>query len=275
MLKSPLHLEGEWEVALMDIQYPFNWNNFPGGEIAIIIKMNDNAHDLQSQITRLQKREKIFKNASSNDLRIKVTNYYKERSINYTAIIIVQIPTGYYKTAESLLATLTDYFNNDNFEGESPVKIFSAYNPVTKVAKLTYENMQWCEFISRDSVFFKASGIVADDIGDNYFHSSLMGLIKAPLELPNISSMYVFTDIIKWQRVGDNEAPLLATLPIHGNPNEQLFWSFNPPYYIPVAQEMINTIDIKLTTDDEELFPIVIPGKVICRLNFRRRRFSL
>lgn len=285
MLKSPLHLEGEWEVALMDIQYPFNWNNFPGGEIAVIIQVrgvDGNSHDLQFQshtadlqTKQTSNRYKLYDDSLSKELRFKATDYYMERHIDYTAIIVVKIPPGYFKTVEALMSAFTDYFNNDNFEGPSAVKIFSVYNQITKVSKLSFENIQWCDVICRGNDFFKASGIKADDIGDNYFRSSIMGLVTGPSELPTISTMYVYTDIIKWQRVGDNEAPLLATLPIHGNPAEQLFWSFNPPYYIPVAQETINSIEIKLTTDEGELFPIEIPGKVICRLNFRRRRFGL
>ena len=48
--------------------------------------------------------------------------------------------------------------------------------------------------------------------------------------LDKYTTMYIYCDAVKYQIIGDTQAPLLATLPIQGISNEQCVWSFNPPY---------------------------------------------
>ena len=91
-------------------------------------------------------------------------------------------------------------------------------------------------------------------------------------EMDVTHSMFVFSELVKYQVVGDIEAPLLATLPVTGRNKETCYWSCDPPYYIPVAQTTLNSINIKICNEDGEPFPFPDDGKVFCRLNFRRRR---
>ena len=87
------------------------------------------------------------------------------------------------------------------------------------------------------------------------------------------TAMYVYTDIIQEQFVGDYNATLLRTIPIqgrkHGDPiNSNIF---NTIYYMPVSKRLINTIEIKLADDGGA--PVVFTeGKVIVVLHFRRKK---
>jgi len=88
-----------------------------------------------------------------------------------------------------------------------------------------------------------------------------------------LSVMMVYTDIIEYNLVGDTQAPLLGFIPVTSKFGEQAHWCFNPVYYVPVKENLLSSISIKICTDTGETFPFQNDGKVICRLNFRKRNF--
>ena len=101
---------------------------------------------------------------------------------------------------------------------------------------------------------------------DSQLHTS------GKLLLNTISSIYIYTDIIKYQFVGDVKVPLLGVLPVQGLDGEQQYWSFNPPYYIPVAMSTLSSVNIHLADDKGDEIPFFGDGKVVARLHFRRVR---
>ena len=101
-------------------------------------------------------------------------------------------------------------------------------------------------------------------------HKETHSLVRPELDI--LRSMFIYSDIIKYQTVGDVQAPLLGVLPVRGSYKEQAFWNFSPPYYIPVAKTDFDTINISLWTDTGDAFPLLPHGKVICRLHFRRKQ---
>ena len=87
------------------------------------------------------------------------------------------------------------------------------------------------------------------------------------------TAMYVYTDIIQEQFVGDYNATLLRTIPIQGRKHGESINSniFNKIYYMPVSKRLINTIEIKLADDGGQ--PIAFTeGKEIVVLRFRRKK---
>jgi hypothetical protein len=92
---------------------------------------------------------------------------------------------------------------------------------------------------------------------------------ELPPLLKPINSIFLYSNITNYVLVGNTQTPLLGYFPVQTTWGEQGYWSFNPPYYVPVKESLIHTIEIKLCTDtgDEILFE---SGDVICRLNFRR-----
>lgn len=83
--------------------------------------------------------------------------------------------------------------------------------------------------------------------------------------------MFVYSDNIEYQIVGDIQAPLLAVIPIRGEMKTQCYWACIPPFYLPVPKLEFDTLNIRICTDMGEDFPFPRNGKVICRLHFRKR----
>jgi hypothetical protein len=92
-----------------------------------------------------------------------------------------------------------------------------------------------------------------------------------PAELDLVRTMYVYTDIIQYQCIGRIQSPLLAVLPVIGEPKQQNYWLCQPPYYLAVNVRELKSINIRLATGTGDPFPIQ-GGDVVVRLDFRRKR---
>jgi hypothetical protein len=94
---------------------------------------------------------------------------------------------------------------------------------------------------------------------------------KAKLER-GFNTIYVYSDVIKYQIVGDIQAPLIGTVPVQGKRGEQVYWSFSPAYYIPINKTAISTIELRLCNETGDLVPFDEGSDVLCKMHFRRRR---
>jgi hypothetical protein len=88
-----------------------------------------------------------------------------------------------------------------------------------------------------------------------------------------VHSLYVYSDIVKEQRVGDSMSPLFEIVPVKGVPGNRVHYCVNPLTYLPVNRDYIDSINIVIM--DEYGNPVVFPDdveNVVCRLRFRRVR---
>ena len=70
-----------------------------------------------------------------------------------------------------------------------------------------------------------------------------------PPLIKQITSLWVYTDIIEFSAVGDIQAPFLEYVPIQSKFDEMEYWNVNPPYYINIKEHFVNNITIKICTD--------------------------
>ena len=92
--------------------------------------------------------------------------------------------------------------------------------------------------------------------------------------LNGTQSLYVYSDIVKPQRVGDTEAPLLDVVPVQGSPGQRMYWSCNPPTFLPVTRTRIDNIRVLICDGRGERIRFVGIENVVCRITFRRRKRS-
>ena len=105
------------------------------------------------------------------------------------------------------------------------------------------------------------------------FLMKVAGTAKPRLDVVN--SLYVYSDITKYQAVGDVEAPLLGIVPVQGDPGSRLYWSFNPLCYLPLNKTYIQEIEMRLCTDEGVSVPFAAGSdNVVCCLRFRKTRHS-
>ena len=87
-----------------------------------------------------------------------------------------------------------------------------------------------------------------------------------------IDSIYVYSDIIELQMVGDTLAPLLGIVPLKTTKRgSRQFFTFTSPIYLPLCKQQFSTIHIRLRTARGK--PIPFPENstnVVCMLHLRR-----
>jgi hypothetical protein len=94
-----------------------------------------------------------------------------------------------------------------------------------------------------------------------------------PEQMNSIRALYVYSDIVKYQNVGDSCVPLLRVVPVDNaiQFGEYITRTFTTPHYVPVLKRNINTIEIDIKTDYSERIHFGI-GKVYVQLHFRPKR---
>ncbi|KAJ7310342.1 hypothetical protein JRQ81_007251 [Phrynocephalus forsythii] len=80
------------------------------------------------------------------------------------------------------------------------------------------------------------------------------------------SSLYVYTDIIEHQIVGDSSVPLLHCIPVRGETYEWVTVTYDKPHYMLMSKNHINTITIEIKTDQNQDIQFNL-GKVVVRSN--------
>lgn len=252
-LKIPIRLSGPYEVALVEITYDHCWDVDLGKityyhsfenvkfNAPIILKDGESFKSFLDRINSnigpaiMEYDMNLFLNNKNNNPDLKSNTEAKEAYQKYLIKNELPPPILVYLNNKLHVNTIkSDHFFV--FEG-----IFGQL--------LGIEN----EFINKNS-----KDIPIDNFGENFHY---------------IRSLYVYTDIVKYQYVGDTLAPLLRNVVVP--PNNSLSTQtviFDSPHYLPVNKSVIETINIKIT--DEQGNNIKFRrGKSIIKLHFRPNGF--
>ncbi len=220
-LPHQIYLNGEWEVGIAEIQYPYTWNNVNRGQNKIYVKTWNESE--------------------------------------YTPI---EIPPGNYNDIEKLIfalmerITMTRKFRADDLEIH--------YTPIDKRTSI---------FVKR-GCFLRLEGDVATVLGFNQGTVINNTLVTSPhfaLVVDAISSLYVYTDIIDSQYVGDVKVPLLRIVGVEGQHGHFITKTFDRPQYLPVCRQTLDAIEIDIKDDTGKHISFEY-GKVVVKLHFRKQR---
>ena len=287
-LRYPLALEGDWEVALVDIQYPHNWNTIDNKQsLMILVQPHDDSYNSFFEYISDQSSNNSISPAAHQAFKYYVGRYEEKAELEKSFQLTITLPKAFYNGPSDVCKTLNSEIDRifqsiqystenqstvHNFLNEFNLKF--DYNPIMKFARAIQKGFK--------EVYLVCLGrTTIPDVLGLIFHGHYQGCVqfyslkefrKFQGGIKQLASMYIYSDIVKYQTVGDTEAPLLGVLPLQGQHNKQNFWSFNPLHYIPVNKSNTNTIHIKICTDTGDEFPFQKSGQVVCRLHFRRKR---
>lgn len=116
-----------------------------------------------------------------------------------------------------------------------------------------------------------------DEIEQRYGSGTTGDLIR--FDLPklnfNINSLFIYTDIIEHQYVGNSYTQLLRCVPVDNKQESQTI-IYSQPHYVPLNTNIINSIQITIK-DDENHFINFPSGteKVYIKLHFRPKQYGL
>lgn len=212
--------EHEWEVALVEIHYPYSFYNVTSTKCYILYR-----NDQQAPWTK------------------------------------ITLPGGYYEKPTDVLALINAHDKETNlhlrFQPHVQRVATSVVDPTKKVQ------------VQFSSILMLLLGFNPDQDLNSTRHARS----KPDLQQGFPAHMYVYTDIIHPQMVGDIVAPLLRIVNL--NPAQHAFGSygahvFYSPHYIPLQKQNFDQLEIDLRDSTGDLIPFSF-GRVNVKLHFRRR----
>ena len=238
-LKTPLQLEGDYEVGLSQIQYPRTWNNIRKGRNGFVIRW-----------------------------KIPKSKPY---------VISKRIPPGYYSSIDDLVSMIRQRIMSLAVGKLKGIQIeYHASSRKVKIfnSNVTFENMQGVSFPVRVNIKFR--GDVARLLGfKETSRISPNGITYSPFHaMPDggFSFMYVYCNLIEQQIVGDTNAPCLRTINVATVPDgNNVSNDFSKIFYMPITKRYINSIEFSIADDSGRLVDFD-HGKLIIVLHFRRRK---
>ena len=280
-LGSDLDLEGCWEVGLAEIQYQRSWNVLKDdGCLSIVIFRQDT----NGTITTGELTTSDGINYHPLTLRYGVSWNINKSRMNVPAgsidILHIDFAKGNYSTPEMIAEYVKNTINR-GYNTIAPLKDAQG-SEILDLMKVHYDNLKKRIMLKSATehaylIFYENDSMAAllgfPTIGK--LKQMMEHKIKDWLVAPNAPSayntpaLYIYTDIIAQEHVGQDLVQLLRTVPVSGNHGEIVCRVFEKAYYKRVLNHTIASIEIQVNDDTGALIDFA-GGKVICVLHFRR-----
>ena len=149
-------------------------------------------------------------------------------------------------------------------------------NPITSRLSLQYNNITNRVYFSGGEgydVTFR--GKLAEILGFNPDETVVIPRFEKIYTAPHpadifggVYNIYVYSDIVDYQLVGDTHVPLLRCINITPEVGRMPTLTYDKPHYTSLCKSVIDDIEISLKNDQNHYIPFTY-GKVIVKLHFR------
>jgi len=280
-LPRKLDLQGRWEVALVEIQYPYSWNNIS---------------DKSSGIRPGDERKWIDKVLHFNSEISKSENWIHIYFAN-DCFASVFLPAGHYGDIRELLAAI-EYGKkqaslgiDDALETTSLPEGFHLLPEHADDIKFGF-SFHFEQTIKR--VICRFWGGKVKYIGLSPKLQYMLGFEKPGIQRDEMTteeeqsteakyhpdirvgfySIYVYCSLVEPQIVGNVTAPLLRSVHINGIYGDIIEKLYQSPHYVPVVAKEVDRIEIDIKDDNDQSVPFQF-GKTVVKLHFRKKRSVL
>jgi len=240
-----------WEVGFSEIQFPHLWYNISKGRNTIKRVVTNPTTEELNYFFPIEEGKDVAKETEKRKQLL--SRKPDDMTIEYK--IDINIPEGYYSSIEQLISIL------QRQESGNPNPIHYSYNPISRRSIIQTSNQTKLYFQNSDIA--RCLGFKSDHVTGNTV-SEFTSTVK------KYNSIYVYTDIIQNQNVGDYKVPLLRVVPVISLYGENSCVRYDRPHFIPISRHNIQTIEVNLRDDTGELISFE-SGKAIVTLVFRRR----
>ena len=250
-LAKPIELDGQWMVGLCEIIYPRTWYIVPQEDA--FIQIDDQLHTSASytSIGSYSNNNSTLYTVPQDDPH---THMNKLKDDPYTFQVIGK--GGYFydrprDLADQLGPVLRKYdstasvsFNNVTkhfeFKGSGQYKI-RTHAPLSYVMGM--KNEEWWTLSNRMAPY--------------------------PVDLnAGIYNLFVYSDLIHFQQVGDSYAPLLRVVDVKGSFGDVVNIRYHTVHYLPVSKGYIKSIQVEIKSDRNRCIDFVY-GKTMLKLHFK------
>lgn len=234
-LPHRINLEGDWEMALVELIYPHSWQNITSSD------RNDSYITLD------------ILNASKKLIGL-----------------VIPIPTGYYESPSDLIETVNKLVD----EQRQMLKLTSAINFVYEPGanRVSFKTVDLAAFHMAEKIQY-ILGFERKSYTNLEKVSKITA--KYPVDLRGgFESLYLYCDLVQNQIVGNALVPLLRVVTVDGKYDDIICKTFDSPHYVPLAKHEIDTVEINIK-DDENRFVNFLYGKVVVKIHFRKQKLVL
>lgn len=246
-LPNPLEIDvDKWEVALQEIHFNNSWYNIRENK-NVIIKTYFNL--------TLSERKLIRNNFAST------VKFGKKTSTGMELHRHIKIPKGCYKNVKDIV----DLLNNQEKGDPKPTN----YQLDESSQQTIISSELNCSLDMFNSDIAKILGFPPT--------LKLQGGIETSHNISRTNvhdNVYVYTDIVQNQHVGDYKVPLLRVVPVRSTFGQMNWVHYDQPHYLRLSRGNITTIEINIR-DELGDFISFEGGKAIVTLVFRRKRIQL
>jgi hypothetical protein len=245
-------LEGEWEVCLSEIIYPFTWINLPS-------RIEDASG--QNIVT-------VFVGLESGDF---MSFDISQAHYSSTKMLITAINTAMQNARVHTNPTKLD-------NSKTGIKLHYWAQSLPKLLKIRYNsntNKVGIDVKSKEVKSLTISKRLAYMLGFQDNNIILNGQFTEAKYMPDLSAgmnaLFVYCGIIQPQLVGNCYVPLLRIVHVEGKHGSSIEKSFFNRQYVPVVVKDFQHIRIDIKTDTDQFIDFE-SGKVTVVLHFRRKR---
>lgn len=253
MLARTINLKGEWEVGLIEFEYPKSWYTFPEEDGAYIVKGDQiTPEDDEGQVAghyAVGEGIKIHINDGSQSIS-KLCNTLK---------------TGYYEDVLFLIREINTTLPPGTTLGYDHVKNRVFLKAPPKMSLTFYGKLAVILGLK------PGVAIESADQANEVYDGRITTVMHAPHQADingGFYSLYIYTDIIEYQSVGDASVPLLRCVHIDGENNKIVSVRYDKAHYVPVNKTTITDITIEVKDDQNQNVRFTY-GKVSAKLHFR------
>lgn len=170
----------------------------------------------------------------------------------------LEVPQGYYESIDNLVTQINDLVKDND--------IHLQYELRTKKIQFSINNektaIRFVNGLTYNLGFHQEDVTLRHNTTHSPFQANICGTFY---------NIYVYSDVLQYQLVGDSFTPLLRTVTTEGKSGEMIEKSFNNVHYMPVSKSTFESIEIDLRSDTGDPIPFQ-DGKVVVKLHFRKRK---
>jgi hypothetical protein len=248
-LENAISLSGDWEVGLIEIQYPHTWHNIQANNCEFTYWQNPRRYS------------NVFAGPSDRKTR--------------------QIPPGYYESMSDIVQVINTYIKETSDEYSLTKYPLFKYDTITKTLKGEINLGATIEF---SATLCFILGIHESQIPiRNINYAKYEDFKKAGYDVPNVqweseyigdinpefSCIYVYCNLLQHVAVGDSKAQLLRVVNVEGKSGDNVHNMYERAIYLPIERKSFDSIEIDMRGDTDKPIPFE-SGKSFVILHFRQ-----
>jgi len=142
----------------------------------------------------------------------------------------------------------------------------------SQIHQTKFEQKEYLEFRGPENVKFHPRIAAILGFTDCSNEKNVYTAQYKPYMKNGMTEMFIYSDLIKPQAMGDVSAPLLATTVYEGEDGQRQSIVFHHPHYYELTRPNIDSIHMYIRSESGEILPLTF-GNFTAQLHFRRKKF--